>query len=66
MSNFLYKNIMWTFNRKNDENLLTLPTTESQYITQLEKLAEKYYPEKKTDRLYKNGVLSKSGGVTAQ
>ncbi len=47
MSNFLYKNIMWTFNRKNDENLLTLPTTESQYITQLEKLAEKYYPEKK-------------------
>ena len=47
MSNFLYKNIMWTFNRKDDENLLTLPTTESQYITQLEKLAEKYYPAKK-------------------
>lgn len=44
MSNFLYKNFLWTFNRNSEENLLALPTTESQYVAQLNKLAEYYYP----------------------
>ena len=47
MSNFLYKNFIWTFGKKNEDNLLTLSTTGKQYTQQLYKLSEKYFPEQK-------------------
>lgn len=47
MSNFLYKNIVWSLNKKIGDDLLTLPTTEKQFVRQLEKIAENYYPERK-------------------
>lgn len=47
MSNFLYKNFIWTFGKNSKSNLLTLPTTEKQYLQQLYKLAERYYPEQR-------------------
>lgn len=47
MTNFLYRNIRWTLNRKTEDNLLTLATTEKQYVAQLYKLAEKYYPQRR-------------------
>lgn len=47
MSNFLYKNLIWTFGKKNSGGLLSLATTQKQYLQQLYKLSEKYYPERK-------------------
>lgn len=47
MSNFLYKNLIWNFGKKTRKNLLTIATTEKQYLQQLYKLAERYYPERR-------------------
>lgn len=46
MSDFLYKNFVWSFAKKR-RNLLALPTTEKQYLDQLYKLAERYFPERR-------------------
>lgn len=46
MTNFLYKNFIWNF-KKTNGSLLTAATTEKQYLRQLYKLAERYYPERK-------------------
>lgn len=47
MSNFLYKNFVWNFAKKRNRSLLTLATTEKQYLNQLYKLAESYFPERR-------------------
>ena len=47
MSNYLYKNFVWNFGKKRKESLISLATTEKQYLNQLYKLAECYYPERK-------------------
>lgn len=47
MSNFLYKNFIWNFGKKRGKPLVGLATTEQQYLNQLYKLAECYYPERK-------------------
>lgn len=61
MANYLYKNFVWTFKQKNENDLLSFATTESQYIAQVYKLAEKYYPERRqvdvvTTEFYLNQV----------
>ena len=45
-TNFLLRNIKWTFNQNSTDELLSLPTTEAQYTAQLDKLARRYFPER--------------------
>ncbi|MCH5159655.1 MAG: hypothetical protein J1F66_02260 [Clostridiales bacterium] len=47
ITNYLYKNLCWEFNKNPFENLLAEPTTERQFYDQLEKLANSYFPERK-------------------
>ncbi len=65
-TNFLLSNIKWTFNQNAFDELLSLPTTEAQYLKQLEKLACKYFPERLqadtvTTEFYLNKLALKSG-----
>ncbi|MDE7454286.1 MAG: hypothetical protein K2M64_00455, partial [Clostridia bacterium] len=47
MANFLYKNIVWNFNKNVDSNLLTMPTTAKQFEEQLYGLSKRTYPDTK-------------------
>lgn len=47
MANFLYRNLLWNLNKNGNDNLVALATTEKQYVNQLTKLAERYYPQRR-------------------
>ena len=47
ISNYLYQNLRWEFNKNPFANLLAEPTTEQQFYDQLEKLSNSYFPERK-------------------